>query len=100
MMPHHLEIIMRTDIHSPRNVVPADYTHVHDYSGPGSEDGFPIPGYGINCALDYRTTTKNEDGTTTFTNGAHAEDGMCCVVGMIDSSLDSYTESLTAVGSE
>jgi hypothetical protein len=65
----------RTDVHSPSNIVPADYTHILSYNLPSSEAGWPIPSSGVNCELDYRNATTGE-------NGKHAENGLCCIIGI------------------
>lgn len=63
----------RTDVHSPSNIIPANYSHVLSYNLPSSQDGFPIPASGVNCELDYRNPETGE-------NGKHREDGLCCIV--------------------
>ena len=70
---------MRTDIHTPNKIIPEDYTHVIDYQGATTIDGWPVPSYGINCELDH--IHKDENGN--IVKGKHSEDGHCCVVGLI-----------------
>ena len=70
----------RTDIHRVGAIVPADYEYLRSYSLAGSEGGWPVPAYGINCELDYRTENKK---TGEIKNGEHRADGRCCVIGFL-----------------
>lgn len=65
----------RTDVHSPSNIIPANYSHILSYNLPSSQDGFPIPSSGVNCELDNRNPSTGE-------NGKHSEDGLCCIIGI------------------
>jgi hypothetical protein len=69
----------RTDPHRPGAIVPADYDFVLSYNGATSQDGWPVPSWGINCELDRRVLDK--DGKI-VKNGEHNADGRCCVVGL------------------
>lgn len=73
----------RTDAFRKSAAVPADFEHVHEYSLSTTEGGWPVPSLGINCQIDFRREIKGDDGKTTFVNGTHAPDGMCCIVGML-----------------
>jgi len=73
----------RTDAHRPGAIIPANYEYVFSYNGASSSGGWPVPSYGINCEIDQRTVVKNDDGTETVTNGKHADDGHCCVTGLL-----------------
>ena len=72
----------RTDIHRKGAIIPGEYSHVLSYNLATIMDGWPIPSFGVNCELDGRVTTKNDDGSFKVINGKHSEDGTCCVVGM------------------
>jgi len=69
----------RSDIHRPGAIIPAHYEYVFSYNGATSDGGWPIPSYGIDCALDRRTF--DAEGKI-IANGSHDEDGLCCIVGM------------------
>jgi len=74
---------MRTDIHRKGAIIPADYEHVLSYNGSHTQDGWPIPSFGINCELDRRKVTVDARGSVTHVeNGKHAPDGRCCIVGL------------------
>ncbi len=76
----------RTDPHRPGAIMPSQYSYVLSYNLSTSEDGWPIPSFGINCALDRRVTIKDQDtGKETITNGKHDADGECCQCGLLDS---------------
>jgi hypothetical protein len=81
----------RTDPHRPGAIVPADYEHVLSYNGATSQDGWPVPSFGINCELDGRTWRDAEGNVVPQSsrkavrcvNGKHADDGRCCVMGLL-----------------
>ena len=93
----------RTDPHRKGAIIPAEYSHVFFYNLETQQDGDPIPSFGVNCEIDNRVISKDEDGNTVVTNGKHAEDGSCCVVGLRKSGakLAEYgsTGKCTACGS-
>lgn len=66
----------RTDPHRPGAIIPAHYEPVLAYNCATSQDGWPVPSYGITCALDGRVTLA--DGTVK--NGECREHGDCCCV--------------------
>lgn len=72
----------RTDAHRPGMIVPAEYSHVCFYSLSTSDGGVRIPSIGVNCELDFRSIAKAADGALTVVLGKHAQDGMCCVLGL------------------
>jgi hypothetical protein len=72
----------RTDIHRDGAFVPADYDPVITYSLPSSCGGMPIPGFGVNCELDYRREVEGEDGKKVSVNGEHAPGMRCCVIAL------------------
>jgi hypothetical protein len=72
----------RRDCHRPGAIIPAHYEYVRSYHGATSFDGWPVPSWGVNCELDYRREVKGADGSTSFINGEHAPDGLCCIVAM------------------
>lgn len=73
----------RTDPHRPGAIVPADYEYIFSYNGATSQDGWPVPSFGINCELDRRREWKDDEGKTHIENGKHNKNGLCCVVGML-----------------
>lgn len=73
----------RTDCHRTGAIIPEDYTYVFSYALSTTCDGWPVPSFRVNCELDGRTYTKDDAGKTTVTNGQHAADGRCCIVGML-----------------
>lgn len=73
----------RTDPHRVGAIVPAHYQHVLSYEQARMEDGWPVPSFGVNCELDRRTETKDEDGHVHVHNGKHNENGLCCVLGLL-----------------
>lgn len=70
----------RTDIHRKGAIIPGAYRHVLSYNGATTQDGWPVPSYGINCELDRRQYDK--DGKL-VKNGEHDPDGRCCVIGLL-----------------
>lgn len=68
-----------TDAHRVGSIVPENYRIVLSYSLSTTEDGQPVPSFGINCELDRRTF--NKDGSI-LANGEHDADGRCCVIGL------------------
>ncbi len=74
----------RTDPHRPGAIVPGEYVHVLSYNGATTEDGWPVPSFGINCELDRRTHERDAEGKVTKTiNGKHDPDGRCCIIGLL-----------------
>ena len=69
----------RDDPHRPGAIVPADYAYVFSYNLPTTLDGWPLPALGINCEIDRR---KYDEKGRVVSNGEHAPDGRCCVVGL------------------
>ena len=45
----------RTDIHTPSQIIPADYNFLFGYAHPSSVDGWPIPGYNLELLQATRT---------------------------------------------
>jgi hypothetical protein len=70
----------RTDIHRPGAIIPAHYEYIFSYNGSTSDNGWPIPSFGINCEMDRRVT--DEKGNI-IKNGEHDPDGHCCVIGLL-----------------
>lgn len=66
----------RTDPHRPGAIIPAHYEHVLSFNLATTQDGWPVPSYGINCELDGH---HEVDGKTV--NWSHSPDGGCCVIG-------------------
>ncbi len=76
----------RTDPHRPGVIVPSQYRYVLSYNCATSDGGWPVPSFGINCALDRRVTIKDaETGKETIINGEHDADGECCQCGLLAS---------------
>lgn len=71
----------RNDIHRPGAIIPANYEYVFSYNGATTDGGWPVPSFGINCALDRRVVDPKT--FATIKNGEHDADGMCCIVGML-----------------
>jgi len=67
----------RSDIHRPGAIIPANYSYVRSYNLSTSQDGWPIPSWGVNCELDYRHEVDGK-----IVNGKHQDSGMCCVLRM------------------
>ncbi len=67
----------RTDPHRPGAIVPANYEPLLGYNCATSQDGWPVPSFGITCALDRRTF--NKDGSV-IANGSCNESSarVCC----------------------
>ena len=73
----------RTDPHRAGAIIPAEYTYILSYNQSTSQEGWPVPSFGINCELDRRKEIKDENGNHVgWENGKHAPDGHCCVVGL------------------
>ena len=70
----------RTDPHRKGAIIPAEYTHVLSYNGPTTQEGRPVPSFGVNCELDRRVVDK--DGKL-IKNGEHDPDGRCCYIGLL-----------------
>ncbi len=74
----------RTDPHRPGVIVPSQYRYVLSYNCATSDGGWPVPSFGINCALDRRVELKDaETGKITYINGEHDDDGECCQCGLL-----------------
>jgi hypothetical protein len=74
----------RNDLHRPGAIVPANYRPVHWYHLTTTEGGWPVPAFGVNCAIDKRREIKDSDGKVVqIVNGEHAPNGRCCVIGFI-----------------
>jgi hypothetical protein len=69
----------RTDPHRPGAIVPAEYRYVLSYNLATAMDGWPIPAFGINCAIDRLKIDATGHGVEA---GKHNEDRRCCVVGL------------------
>jgi hypothetical protein len=67
----------RHDCHRPGAIIPAHYSHIKSFNLASSEDGWPVPSWGINCELDFRIV--DEKGNL-VRNGEHRPDGKCCVM--------------------
>lgn len=67
----------RTDCHRPGAIIPANYEPVLGYNCATTQDGWPVPSFGIVCELDRRT--YNYDGSL-LANGAHntPDQPVCC----------------------
>lgn len=70
---------VRTDIHRESELIPANYEHVFSYNLSSTQDGWPVPSFGVNCELDGRHTDPE---TGEVVNGKHSPDLNCCVVGL------------------
>ena len=68
---------IRTDIHRKGAINPSEYSYIMSYSLSTTEGGEHVPSYNINCMLD--------NAIVGGPHGAHAPDGMCCVLGMRES---------------
>jgi len=68
----------RTDCHRAGALIPEDYDYVFSYARPTTQDGWPVPGFNINCELD----RQYKDGVLVFQR-KHAEDGHCCIIGLL-----------------
>lgn len=66
----------RTDIHTPTNIVPRDYSHVLHYSLSSSEDGVRIPSIGVNCECGFSWVGDKP------IQRSHDTSGRCCVVAL------------------
>jgi hypothetical protein len=73
----------RTDGHRKGAIIPAQYSYVFSYNLPTTQDGWPVPSYGINCELDRRIEGKDAEGKPFIRNGEHDADGQCCVIGLL-----------------
>lgn len=68
----------RTDAHRIGALCPEDYAFVLAYARPMMQDGWPIPGWNINCELE---RTFDQAGNLT-SQRQHREDGLCCIIGL------------------
>lgn len=68
---------IRTDIHRKGAIIPADYRYIMSYSLATTDGGEHVPSYNVNCVLD--------NAVIGGPRGAHAPDGMCCILGMRES---------------
>lgn len=70
----------RTDCHRPGAIVPADYRYVFSFSLPTSHEGCPVPGYRVNCEVDFRKVSRSGE---IIADGYHQGDGVgCCIAGL------------------
>ena len=74
----------RNDVHRSGAIIPANYEYVFSYNLATTQDGWPVPSFGINCLLDRRYNVVGEDGKESFVQGKHNDDGRCCVVGLLN----------------
>lgn len=73
----------RTDLHRPSTIKPEEYSLVLSYSLPSVCGGWPVPSFGINCALDKRhEVTDPETGKKRMVNGECDGSGRCCVIAL------------------
>jgi hypothetical protein len=67
----------RTDIHRVSQIKPEEYVIVFSYALASTSDGWPVPSFRINCALDKRHEVDGQ-----IVNGTHHKNGNCCVIGL------------------
>ena len=67
----------RTDPHRPGAIIPAHYEYALSFNLATTQDGWPVPSYGINCELDRRHEVDGQ-----IVNGKHDADGRCCTIGL------------------
>lgn len=67
------------NIHGKGAIIPGNYDYVLSYDLPTTSDGWPIPGFGINCELDRAERGRKGE---IICKGVHKADGKCCVVGL------------------
>lgn len=73
----------RTDPHRKGAIIPAEYAHVMSYNLATSENGWPIPAFGIDCVSDRGYWQKDAEGEDVrYVAGKHSETGRCCVIGL------------------
>jgi hypothetical protein len=65
----------RTDPHRPGAIIPAHYEPVLGYNCATSQDGWPVPSFGITCELDGRVTDAKGH---IVRKGEHSAEGGCC----------------------
>lgn len=65
----------RSDIHRVGAIIPENYDLVLCYSLSSSEDGHPVPPFGVNCEVELRNHSTGE-------NGKHRADSRCCIIAL------------------
>jgi hypothetical protein len=72
---------MRNDIHRSSEIIPANYENVLFYNLATTDDGWPIPAFGVDCRMDH---AERDSKGSIIKRGEHADNGRCCLVGLRD----------------